>query len=530
MSHQLFYNGYIHTLDARYPHPEALIIQQGKIQSVGTVAELQPLTTATTQWIDLQGQTLLPSFFDAHIHIWKVGDLLTYNLDLRGVGSIEELQDKLADFSKKNPKSTWLRARGFNEAQMKERRLPTRQDIDQVVSDRPVFLQRTCAHIATLNTQALAVCNINKTTPIPFGGEIRRDAKGELNGILTETALGLAINHFPVFSETEYENMILAACQLLLEHGITAATDPAVMPDLLAVYRKMDQAGRLPIRIHAMPIILPDGSDTPCPIPDLYASDNLVINTVKFFADGGLSGATAAISRPYKNTNYKGVLRLDQEQFFQLALAAQRKGFQIGTHAIGDVAIEFVLNTYERLYQEEPNAPKHRIEHLGLPLPIHLKRIQKMGVHAVPQAIFLKEVGLNFRNTLDDQFLSHCYPIRSMLAHNINVAFSTDAPVVKNVNPFACISAAMLRQDETGTSIAPAEKISFEEALYCYTMGSALANRVAERTGSLSVGKDADMITLTNSPFSMTATDLADYKVNKVWRKGQFLTPVNQSF
>ena len=523
MSNQVFYNGDIHTLDARYPTPEAIAIKQGKIQAVGNVATLKELSTPNTQWVNLHGQTLLPSFFDAHIHIWKVGDLLTYNLDLRGVGSIEELQDKLADFSRKNKEVLWLRARGFNEAQMKEGRLPTCQDIDKVVKDRPVFLQRTCAHIATVNTQALELCGIHKKTPIPFGGEIRRDAAGELNGVLSETALGLAFNHFPAFTGAEYENMILAACQLLMAHGITAATDPAVMPDLLAVYQKMNREGRLPMRIHAMPIILPDGSDTPCPIPELYASDNLVINTVKFFADGGLSGATAAISRPYKNTNYKGVLRLDPKQYFQLALEAQQKGFQIGTHAIGDVAIDFVLDIYERLYQAQPNAPKHRIEHLGLPLPTHLQRIQKMGVHAVPQAIFLKEVGLNFRNTLDDQFLSHCYPIRSMLDHQINVAFSTDAPVVKNVNPFACIAAAMLRQDETGTSIAPTEKIDFKTALYCYTMGSALANRVADKTGSLSIGKEADMIALATSPFEMPATDLADLTVHQVWRKGQLV-------
>ncbi len=517
----LFYNGQILTMVPGSPMPEAIAVESGKIKAVGRLADLRALAHPNTQWIDLQGKILMPGFFDAHIHVWKVGDLLTFNLDLRGVGSIEELQDKLRDFASQHPELQWIRARGFNEAQMKAGRLPTRHDIDKVVSDHPVFLQRTCAHIAVINSKAVEICGLSAKAPVPLGGEIRLGDDGQPNGILCETALGLAMRHFPPIAEGDYETMILAACRELLRHGVTAACDPAVMPDLLAVYKKMDREGKLPIRIHAVPIVLPDGGTEPLPLPELFESENLVVNTVKFFADGGLSGQTAALSRPYKGTNYKGILRLDPSQFYQLALEAQSKGFQVATHAIGDEAISLVINTYEQLYKTQPDAPRHRIEHLGLPGKEHLRRIADMGLHVVTQPIFIKELGRNFRQSLDDAFLADCYPFRSMLDHGINVAFSTDAPVVKDLRPLSCIAAAMDRKDMDGEVISPKEKIGLDDSLYAYTMGSAKANRVEGKVGSIEVGKEADLVVLSNLTTSSKIDGVDSLNIEEVWRKSK---------
>lgn len=517
----IFHNGPIHTPGS--PSPEAIAVSGNKIKATGKLSELRSLANPATQWVDLQGKTLLPGFFDAHLHLWKVGDLLTFNLDLRGVQSIAEIQDKLLDFSRQNPHLQWIRARGFNEARMKEGRLPNRHDIDRVVNNKPVFLQRTCAHIAVLNSKALEICGISAHTPVPFGGEIRLEENGKPGGVLCETALGLAMRHLPAVTKADYETMILAGCRELLQHGITAVTDPAVMPDLLEVYREMDAAGKLPIRIHAVPIIIPDGGTEPLPIPEPCSSGNLVVNTVKFFADGGLSGQTAALSRPYKGLNTKGILRLDREPYFRLALQAQEKGFQVATHAIGDEAISLVLDIYAGLYQRNPHAPRHRIEHLGLPTSAHLDKIADLGLHVVTQPIFLKELGRNFRHFLDDAFLHDCYPVRSLLENGINVAFSTDAPVVKDLRPFACIAAAMNREDQDGFVIAPQEKTDLESSLFCYTLGSARANNVEAATGSLLPGKDADLMVVGQSPFGLSPGELADLKPEQVWRMGKLV-------
>ena len=518
----ILYNANIYTVDRENPHANALVVKGDSILAVGDYQELS-LTYKDEERIDVGGKTIVPGFIDAHAHLWKIGDLLTYNLDLRDAKSIKEIQELLADFSKKNPNLKWIRARGFNDANLKEGRLPNREDIDSIISDKPVFLQRTCAHIATLNSFALDLCGITSKTKVPFGGEVDLDKNGIPNGILRETALGLALKHFPQIGKDDYEKMVLAACEAYAKCGVTSVADPAVMPDLLKVYLKMDKEGKLPIRIHAFPIMIPDGSSKPLPLPEFYASDKLVVNTVKFFSDGGLSGQTAALSRKYKNVDSKGILRLDKELFFETAKAAQEKGFQIATHAIGDVAIEMVLSVYKKLAQENPSAPKNRIEHLGLPTNEQLELIHELGVHVVTQPIFLKELSKNFSQSLDTDYLNFCYPFKSMLDKKINVSFSTDAPVVKDIRPLSCIQAAVDRMGIDNICIAPQEKISLEEAIYCYTMGSALANSVAYRQGSIEAGKKADFVILEQNPFEVKTTDLSHIKIEKVWCNGKQL-------
>jgi len=509
-------NAKIYTFDKSNPIANAMAITDNKIVGVGDVKKISQEFPGK-KIINLEGRTIVPGFFDAHAHVWKIGDLLTFNLDLRDAKSIKEIQSLLVEFSKKNPNLKWIRARGFNETNLEEGRLPTREDIDEVISDKPVFLQRTCAHIATINSYALKACGISDVTQIPFGGAIDLDDDGNPNGILRETALGLAIKNFPVFKENDYEKMILAACNEFVKHGITSISDPAVLPDLLKVYIKMEKEGKLPIRIHAFPIIIPDGDSKALPIPDLYNSDKLVINTVKFFADGGLSGQTAALSRKYKNADSKGILRLDKKMFFEAAKKAQAKGFQIATHAIGDVAIDLVLDVYKNLYDVDPNAPKHRIEHVGLPSPTQLDQIKEMGIHIVTQPIFLKELSKNFTQSLDDKYLNFCYPFKSMLQRGINVSFSTDAPVVKDIRPLSCIQTAVTRKGIDDKMIAPQEKIKMEEAFYCYTMGSALASRVDHQQGSLATGKKADFVVLDKSPFEDKYDQLTDLKIERVF-------------
>lgn len=515
----LFYNAHLYTVDPLLPTANAMVVEKDRIKAVGAYERLREAYRPAKE-TDLEGKTVLPGFFDAHAHVWKIGDLLTYSLDLRSVRSMREIQQRLEQFSETHTDLPWIRARGYNEALLEEGRLPNRHDIDEVIPDKPVFLQRTCAHIATVNTKALEVCSLTVKSKVPFGGSIDLGEDGMPNGIIRETALGLVTRHFPETGEKEYEEMILAACGQFIQYGITSVSDPAVMPDLLKVYLKMDKAGKLPVRIHAFPIVIPDGDEVALPVPERYESEHLVIHTVKFFADGGLSGKTAAISEPYKNTTSKGVLRLKKETFLKAALQAQRRGFQIATHAIGDRAIEMVLEVYRTLYKEDKNAPGHRIEHLGLPTPAQLSQMNEMGIHAVTQPVFIKELGKNFRESLPERFLQGCYPFRSMLDHHINVAFSSDAPVVTDLNPLSGIQAAVNRKDAEDHSIAPQEKISLQEALYCYTRGSAIASRVARQQGSLSAGKKADFIVLSASPFKVRTEELHTIKVEQVWCNG----------
>lgn len=495
MADLIIYNANVLTQNPLQPNAEGFAAEDGKILAVGSNEEILALQQSNTKLIDVNGKTVLPGFIDAHIHIWKVGNLKTFLLDLRGVSSIEEMQDKLSDFIKRNPGNSWIQARGFNEANMKEHRLPAKEDLDKITTERPLWIIRTCAHIGIANSKAIELSNVNAQTHIPPGGEMRLGNDGKPNGIFTETALGVITNNIPAYSTEDYALMIKAAEEELLSYGITAATDPAVMPDLLECYYQMEKENNLRIRINALPIRVPDGSENILPVPEKYTSDKFDVNIVKFFADGGLSGMTAAMNKPYKDSTSTGVLRLTEPFFYPLAKEAASKGFGIATHAIGDKAIEVVLNVYEKI-RTQYNDIILRIEHLGLPSANHLQRMKAMNVHCVSQSIFLKELGKNFAMYLEKERLCRTYPYRSVLNAGINLALSSDAPVVKDFNPVTGIKAAIFRKDNDGNTLGADEKISLQEAICAYTMGSAKANGNEAFNGSIEVGKHADFILL----------------------------------
>ncbi|MFM8488137.1 MAG: amidohydrolase [Bacteroidota bacterium] len=520
MTKHIFTNGNILTQHSGQPRVEALGTAGDKIACTGTLEQVRAHMGSGARETDLKGQTLLPAFNDAHIHIWKVGDLLTYMLDLRDVRSLEEMLDKIADFARKNPENPWIMARGFNEANFPDQRMPERTDLDKVVKDRPCHVIRTCAHVVVLNSGALGICGISRHTPVPAGGEIRMNRDGEPSGVLSETALGLARKFLPAYTPAMYREMILAAQESFLQLGISSATDPAVMPDLLEVYKAMDSAGELKIRINAIPVLVPDGDTVPLPLPAHYRSDFLTVNTVKLFSDGGLSGKTASLKHHYNGGNEQGVLRLDFGFFREIALKAQMAGFKIATHAIGDRAIDLVLQVYESIAGENSRNTQHRIEHLGLPEMSHLTRMKDLGVHCVTQPVFLYELGRNFRNYLPDFYLDNVYPFRSVLEAGVNLAFSSDAPVVKDFSPLTGIRNAVERTDNTGACIAPYQRISVADALKAYTVNAAMANDDGDIKGTLSPGKLADFVILERNPLEIPTEQLSDIKVTGTWTGG----------
>ncbi|MDP9080794.1 MAG: amidohydrolase [Bacteroidota bacterium] len=498
---------------------DTIAIGGNRIQAVGRWNELQSLIQPNTKVIDAGGKTLMPGFNDSHVHIWKVGNLKTFMLDVRAARSMDEMLEMISSWHTQNPDVAWITARGFNEAGWQEGRMPDKNDLDKVVKDKPVYLVRTCAHIAVANTRALELSDISANTHVPAGGVMYQGNDGKPNGIFSETALGLVSKHIPAYSKDELKVMIKAARGQLYQFGITAATDPAVDPLLLQAYYEMNAAEELGFRLNAIPIHLPDEGEKPYGLPEYYTSDWFNVNTVKFFSDGGLSGKTAALKRPYKNTIEHGVLRLQKEQYLQLGTAAMEKGLGLATHAIGDEAIEFVVDCYCRLAELFPKTIK-RIEHLGLPEEKHLETMAKYQIAASMQTIFLSELGKNFRQYLDQDYLDQCYPVKSVLKHGILTALSSDAPVVSNLNPLKGVEAAITRRDNEGYAIAPNESISTAEALKAYTVSAAGIGR-STQFGSLQPGQLADMILLNADPLKTSAKDLKHIKVEQTYINGK---------
>jgi predicted amidohydrolase YtcJ len=475
---------------------EALFVQDGRIAAVGRLSDLENLAGPDTRRIHLEGRTLLPGFNDAHIHIWKVGQLRTTLLDLRGVKSLAELYRRVAERARTLKPGEWLWGRGWNEALLAEKAMPDKAALDQLAPHNPVLLTRTCAHIHAVNSQALQLAGITPQTQVP-GGEIHYE-----QGILYETAYGLVFRAMSEPSQAQYELWIKAGMEYLRSLGITSATDPAVDPPLYAAYQTLDARGELPIRANLLYIRRPDGGSGTFPLPKKHLSDWLRCDSVKFFADGGLSGATAAISRPYKNLEGPsyGILRFEEEELLELALEAHRAGFRIGTHAIGDRALDQVLRVYQRLYQETPG-PRHRIEHFGLAGPEHLQKARQLGVMAVPQPIFLRELRANYQRYVPDEWLERCFNLRAMFEAGLTVAFSSDGPVVEQVEPIKGLQAAICEPLVAGN------QVGLEPALWAYTVGSATAQGDEGNRGRLEVGQWADLVILEGDlrdPYSLS--------------------------
>lgn len=503
------------------PAPDAttIVVRDGVIAAIGndTVAVAARPGART---FDLGGRTVVPGFNDAHAHTWKIGHLLTTMLDLRGIESIAALVARVAAFRDRLPAGAWILGRGFNEATMAEGRMPSRADLDRAAPDQPVVLTRTCGHIYAANSVALARAGITAGTVPPVGGDIDHDASGEPTGVLRETAMGLVLKVMPPPGDDDYERMITAALTHQLSLGITMSSCCGVNPQLLGVYRAMDAGGRLPARMNVMPFRRVDGVPAPLPLPELHQSDMLRVDTVKFLADGGLSGATAALSVDYRHTPQRGLLRFAHDELMALCRESHDAGWRIATHAIGDVAIEQMLDIYDAL-GPHPRGLGHRIEHLGLPSDAQLARAARLGVIAAPQAIFLYELGRNFRDYLPDALLPRCYPLRAMLDAGITVALSSDAPVVENDNPLAGMAASITRRDRAGEPIAPEQAITAAEALAAYTHGGAVAAGLADRLGTIAPGMWADLAVLSGNPLTTPPDELTTLSVEMTMLGGR---------
>jgi predicted amidohydrolase YtcJ len=532
----LFHNGIIHTIDPHHPNPEALLVgDDGLIRAVGSLSEVESAAKPGTKRVDLAGRTLIPGFNDAHVHIWKLGLLLTRQVvaNKTTAPDIERIIERFRAKADSLPPGDWLTGRGYNEAELPERRHPTRYDLDAASTTHPIALTRTCGHMIVANSLALAQAGITRDTPNPPGGVIVRDESGEPTGLLQETAMGLLTRVIPEPSDSEMAEAIQAANRHQLSLGITSATDPLLTPFHLRVYRQLEAEGKLAVRVNGLPIRRPDGGTETLPLPERFISDFLRIDTVKFFADGGLSGATAAISQPYKVTYDRGVLRFETDDLTQLMWEAHAAGFRIGTHAIGDVALDQVIGVYESLYQRASEGAgatmsgervlRHRIEHLGLPSADHLRRCAAMNVVAVPQTVFIAALGTSFRRYLPDEFIPRCYPVRAMLDAGLTVALSSDAPVVPDDNPILGIKAAVDRLDPNGQPLAPEQAITAAEALYAYTMGGAIASGDDGNRGSLTPGKWADLTVLSSDPLATPAEQLLDIRVHQTYVGGQLV-------
>ncbi len=495
----------IYTMEERQPVANAMVWRDDRLLAVGDAADLAARYPSAKR-VDGGGLFVVPGFNDCHCHILAYGlDLSAANLSPEYAPDIPSLVVQLRRWAEEHPDALWIVGSFYDQNRMAERRHPTRHDLDQVSREKPVFIEHTSKHGGVANSVALRIAGITRETPDPPGGSIERDAHGEPTGVLLESATDLVTRHQPPLSHTQRVRAIHLAAQAMAQKGITAASDASTgwgdLEGEFAAYAQAVNEGA-PLRITLMILASALRRDGRWLSPqDIGTGCNGVrVGIAKVFADGALTTRTAALKEPFADTGTTGMLLHGEEQLWELIGGAHRAGWQVATHAIGDRAIETVLNLYAQAMHAQPRADaRHRIEHCMLLDDGLIDRLRTLGVVAVLQPEFMARLGDAYRYGLGEERARRLNRVTSLLRAGVRVAFSSDCPVVPGA-PLDGVRAAMERKTPLGVVLEKEERVDALAAIRLYTAGSAVAVKDEAHTGTLTAGKRADFVVLSRDP------------------------------
>lgn len=516
----LYTNARIYTMDREQPEAEALLAEGDRIVAVGSRDEIVGGTSGARQ-VDLAGQTLIPGFNDCHCHILSFGlDLERLDVGPDAARNIEDIKGVVARRAEETARDGWVLGRGYDQNALEERRHPTRFDLDAASGERPVVLWHTSGHALTCNTRALARAGVTADTATPAGGEIERDEHGEPTGVLKESAMDLLEDALPAPEVGQGSEAILRAMEAMARQGITSASDAATgqgasIEPVLRMYRNALDSGRLSGRITLMPQIAyvapPDSSAIHGPAEFSVGDqlDWLQIGATKIFSDGALTTRTAALRQPFADGNAnRGILLWESPVLSGMIRRAHDAGWQIATHAIGDRAIEIVLDCYAQALQANPHVDhRHRIEHCMLVDEGLGRRIRDLNVVPTIQPGFMSRLGDAYISALGLERAAQLMPMHLFERLGIRVGFSSDRPVIPGA-PLQGVVAAVRRQTPGGVILGREHSLTALDAVRLYTAGAAFATRTDRTRGQLRPGMLADFAVLSHDPAALAPEDL----------------------
>jgi predicted amidohydrolase YtcJ len=494
----------------------AVLVDGDRIVSVGTSEDLLDRVPAGVRKVDAGGALLLPGFYDSHLHLQELGRF-ERQINCGGAVSVGEIVGWGRDFIEKNRIPPGKMVLGFGIDQdlftQSEKRYPTRADLDKISAVHPVILLRVCGHVALCNSRALELAGIADKVPVIEGGVVETGEDGRPSGVLKENAASLVRALFPKPSPGDLVLRLEAAMKTALSYGVTsAATHDTMGPDFQAVRAAYTQiltgngAGTATEKRVPMRIVMQCGSADKDRYLDEYIKEGLVTGTVfvkdylkmgplKFFADGSLGSHTAALREPYDDSpGSRGVPAMGNALLKDLVRKADAAGLQTGIHAIGDAAIEAVIETFEAL-PPESSRRRHGVIHCQITDSGLLDRMARRGVVAIVQPAFLAHDLHIAEKRLGSVRAATSYAWGSMEKRGIRSAYGTDCPI-EHVNPMQGIAAAVTRQDREGCpegGFYPEERVDVATAVGNYTAGSAYANFDETRLGRIKEGYLADM-------------------------------------
>jgi hypothetical protein len=518
--------GKIYTVDSAQSWAEAVAVKDGRIVFVGTNEEAKVHIGKATNVVDLNGRMVVPGFQDAHVHPISAG-IEANACDLNSLTTVDEYVAAIRHCAEKQADEPWITGGGWAMSTFGPGALTRKELIDAVVPDRPVILWSRDGHTTWVNSKALEVAGITNKTPDPPDGRIDRDPKtGEAVGSLQEGASSLVSAKVPETSDTKREEGLRYAVKYLNALGITAIQDASVNEEELKTLRKLDDAGEL--SLHVTSSIWWERDKGLEQIEDIkrlrseYTKGQIDAGTVKIMQDGVMENYTAAMLEPYLlpgKKDVRGIPMVEPEKLKQIVTQLDADGFQVHFHAIGDAAIRRALDAVETARKANGDlGHRHHISHIQLIDQADVPRFKELGVVANYQPLwaysdaYITELTIPF---LGPERSAHMYAINSLEKSGATVAFGSDWSV-SSPNPFWQMETAITRLGaigETTEPFLPEEAITLAQALDAFTINAAFVNRLEKDTGSIEVGKRADLAVLDRNLFEIPPAELSDTKV-----------------
>jgi predicted amidohydrolase YtcJ len=529
MDDLLLVNANVLTMDPARPRARSVSVAAGRIVALDA-------DRPASEVIDLHGATLLPGFHDAHNHMAWFGLTLT-EVNLR-LTSLEDLYAAVASRAGQTSPGGWVVGSGYDQNKIGAH--PDRDALDRVAPGHRVWLRHASGHMCVVNSLVLADLGMDARPVDVPGGKVATDAAGRPNGLLEERAqelVGGLVHPYPLSVITDAIDR--AGAQYLRE-GITSCTEAGIgggwighTPVELAAYQAAREAGRLHVRVELMIV-----SDALHPLAahaddgleiglDLgirtgFGDDWLRIGAMKVFTDGSMVGRTAAMTDDFSGQpGNRGYLQGEAADIQGAIMAAHRSGWQVAAHAVGDRAIDVVLDAYDQALTRWPRPQaRHRIEHFAASRPDQVGRAARLGLVAVPQGRFATELGDGMLAAIGPERHDWLYRQRSLLAAGMTLPGSSDRPVAAGA-PLLGVHDMVNRRTAAGAAMNSAEAVTAAEALRAYTSGSAYASHAEHRKGTLAPGLLADMVVLSEDPTAVSPERIADIQVLATFGDGQ---------
>ncbi len=521
----ILFNGKIFTGNSKI-FSQAVAIKNNLILKVGSSIEIKKLAKKSTRFVDLEGKMVMPGINDAHIHFLS-GSLGLNKINLNDCTTEQEALDSIAAFAKKNPTKKWITGMGWQYKIFKSG-MPNKSSLDNIISDRPVFIEAYDGHSAWANSKALELAGINSETKFVGFGEIIKDENGQPTGAITEAACYLVDKFIPKPTRSEKLDALKIGIKYAATLGITSIQNASGDLEEFELYQYLLKKGLMSLRSSTAFSV--GSSTTQADINSYLKLKNTMANNpflkagaIKFVLDGVIESHTAVMLKPYSDVHPKaetanGKIALDYNIYQKLVTQLDKLGFQIYTHAIGDSSVREALNAYE--YAKKTNQTfnrRHRIEHIEQSNTIDIQRFAKLGILASMEPIHADPGTIDvWSKAVGTERLPFSFVWNTILKNNVKLVFSSDWPACITPNPMRGLHNAVNRRTIDGlpeNGWVPEQKISITEAIKAYTEGGAYSSFEENRKGKIAKGYLADIIVLSQNLFEIPPMDIYKTKV-----------------